>query len=73
MGVVIADLRSRNGPEWQPSLARLEGPPEVLAGEAALQAPRDWKRWLLWSLLILGVLVVGGLALSVLRQKPADA
>ena len=73
VGVVIADLRSRNGPEWQPSLARLEGPPEVLAGEAALQAPRDWKRWLLWSLLILGVLVVGGLALSVLRQKPADA
>jgi hypothetical protein len=71
VGVLIDDLRQRNGPAWQPTLARLEGAPEPLAGEAALQAPRDWKRWLLWALLVLGVLVVGWLALSVLRQQPA--
>ena len=70
VGVLIEDLRQRNGPAWQPTLARFEGGPELLAGEAALQAPRDWKRWLLWALLVLGVLVVGWLALSVLRQKP---
>lgn len=73
VGVLIDDLRQRNGPAWQPTLARLEGPSEPLAGDAALQPPRDWKRWLLWSLLVLGVLVVGILARGVLRQKPTDA
>lgn len=73
VGVLIDELRLRNGPAWQPSLARLEGQPEMLAGDAALQPPRDWKRWLLWALLILGVLVVAGLAVSVLRQKPIDS
>lgn len=71
VGVLIEDLRQRNGPAWQPTLARFEGPAEPLAGDAALQVPRDWKRWLLWALLVLGVLVVGWLALSVLRQTPA--
>ena len=53
VGVLIDDLRQRNGPAWQPTLARFEGSPEALAGEAALQAPRDWKRWLLWALLVI--------------------
>lgn len=69
VGVLIDELRHRNGPAWQPILARLEGGPEPLAGEAALQPPRDWTRWLLWALLLVGVLVVGALAISVLRQK----
>lgn len=64
---LIEELRLRNGPQWQPALARMESSAEMLAGNAALQAPRDWKRWLLWGLLLLGVLVVAGLALSVLR------
>lgn len=73
VSVLVDDLRLRNGPTWQPALARMEGEPEVLAGNAALQPPRDWKRWLLWSLLVLGVLVVLGLAVGVLRQKPPSA
>lgn len=73
VSVLVDDLRLRNGPTWQPALARMEGEPEVLAGDAALQPPRDWKRWLLWSLLVLGVLVVLGLAVGVLRQKPPSA
>ncbi len=73
VGVLVDDLRLRNGPTWQPALARMEGEPEALAGDAALQPPRDWKRWLLWSLLVLGVLVVLGLAVGVLRQKPPSA
>lgn len=73
VGVLIDDLRLRNGPGWQPTLARVDGSPEPLAGDAALQRPRDWKRWLLWALLLAGVLVVGVLALGVLRQKPHAA
>jgi len=73
VSVLVDDLRLRNGPTWQPALARMEGEPEALAGDAALQPPHDWKRWLLWSLLVLGVLVVLGLAVGVLRQKPPSA
>lgn len=70
VGVLIDDLRMRNGPEWQPTLARLENTPQALAGASALHRTTDWKTWLLWAVLILGVLLVTGLALSVLRQKP---
>ena len=73
IGVLIEELRQRNDPSWQPTLARLEGSPEPLAGDAALKPQRDWKSWLLWALLGLGVLVVGGLALSLLRQKPTSS
>ena len=71
VSVLVDELRLRNGPEWQPTLARLEGVAEPLAGDAALQPVLDWKRWTLWGALLLGVLLVAGLALSVLRQKPA--
>ncbi|NIJ68846.1 DUF3999 domain-containing protein [Xanthomonas sp. 60] len=71
VAVLVDELRLRNGPEWQPTLARLEGTAEPLAGDAALRPPLDWKRWMLWGALLLGVLLVAALALSVLRQKPA--
>jgi hypothetical protein len=58
IGVLIEELRQRNDPSWQPTLARLEGSPEPLAGDAALKPQHDWKAWLLWALLGLGVLVV---------------
>lgn len=70
VAVLIEELRQRNGPAWQPTVARLEGPVEVLAGDAALRTPVDWKRWLLWALLAVGVLVVAGLAISLLRRPP---
>ena len=70
VGVLIEDLRMRNGPAWQPTLARLESAPEALAGEAAMHRPLDWKRALLWGVLVLGVLLVAALAISVLRQRP---
>ncbi len=73
VGTVIAQLREQQGAQWQPALATLQGPAQVLAGDAAVAAQRDWKRWLLWGLLVLGVLVVGGFAVSVLRQKPGGA
>lgn len=72
VALLIDELRMRNGPAWQPTLARLESMPEPLAGDAATHRAGDWKQWLLWAVLVLGVLGVISLAVSVLRQKPAQ-
>ncbi len=47
--------------------------PLPLAGEAATRERVDWKRWTLWASLVLGVAVLGLLALRLGRQmsKPA--
>lgn len=69
---LLADLRARNGGRWQPAVATL-GARSELAGAAALDdtPPRDWGTWLLWGVLFLGVVLVGGFALSLLRApKP---
>ncbi|WP_165971237.1 DUF3999 family protein [Luteimonas terrae] len=69
---LLADLRARNGGNWQPAAATL-GARAELAGAAALEntPPRDWGTWLLWGVLLLGVLLIGGFALSLLRApKP---
>ena len=69
---LLADLRARNGGNWQPAVATL-GARTELAGAAALDGtpPRDWSTWLLWSVLVLGVVLIGGFALSLLRApKP---
>lgn len=69
---LLADLRARNGGRWQPAVATL-GARTELAGVAALDdtPPRDWGTWLLWGVLLLGVVLVGGFALSLLRApKP---
>ncbi len=69
---LIEALRIRHGSDWQLASATL-GTPSMLAGDAAFTpAPvrRDWKAWLLWSILIGGALIVAGLAFSLLR-KPA--
>lgn len=67
----LASLRMRYGQDWQPSPAQL-GVARASAGEQALLAPtpaRDWKRWLLWLVLIAAAAVVGGIALSLLRNQ----
>ncbi|MEZ5461428.1 DUF3999 family protein [Dokdonella sp.] len=65
----LTSLRSRYGKDWQPPIATL-GDMRMSAGPRALQPPErptDWKNWLLWSVLIGAALVVGGIALSLLR------
>lgn len=47
------------------------GAPIALAGEKQLRAPIDYKRWVLWASLILGVAVVGLMAYRLLRQMPS--
>lgn len=68
---LIDTLRAARGKDWQPAAATL-GQREELAGAAALQpgTPIDWKRWLLWALLLGGALLVAGFAASLLRKRP---
>ena len=70
---LVEALRAERGRDWQPATAAL-GTRQTLAGDAALQPlapPTDWKRWLLWGVLIFGALLVAGFAFSLLRGKPA--
>ncbi|HEY4146626.1 DUF3999 family protein [Pinirhizobacter sp.] len=67
-------LRLDKGPDWQPPLATL-GIPAVAAGEAALQpakVPFDWTKPLLWGVLVLGALLVIGMAVSLLRSAKGE-
>jgi hypothetical protein len=67
--VALASLRAQLGRNWQPPLATL-GAERESAGAAAFQTPAlpvPWRRWLLWVVLLLGAVVVGGFALSLLR------
>lgn len=67
---LVHALRAERGRDWQPATATL-GAREVLAGDAALrpvEPPTDWKRWLLWGVLVVGALLVAGFAFSLLRQ-----
>lgn len=69
----LAPLRTRLGKDWTPPVATL-GARSAAAGAAAYaeQAkPTDWRSWLLWAFLIVGAAIVGGFALTLLRQKPA--
>lgn len=69
---LVDALRVQRGQDWQPATATL-GVAATLAGDTALTpAPveRDWKAWLLWTLLIGGALIVAGFAFSLLK-KPA--
>lgn len=67
----LATMRSKFGADWQPPLATL-GARMTLRGDAAYRAAapalsRDWKTWLLWSVLIGAAVLIGGMAISLLR------
>lgn len=67
----LASLRTKLGHDWQPPTVTL-GAAQVGAGTAVLRAPEPplpWRRWLLWIVLVAGAALVGGFALSLLREK----
>ncbi len=53
--------------------AQLAGPARKLGGEAALHGRLDWRRWVLWGSLVLGVLVLGAMAIRLGRQMSGSA
>src|SRR5690606_9766758 len=66
----LATLRARFGRDWQPPAAEL-GDSRAQSGDAALRAPEapfDWKRGLLWVVLIGAAVVVASIAISLRRH-----
>lgn len=71
----LAPLRKRLGADWMPPVATL-GARADAAGTKAYDEPEkplDWRRWMLWGFLVVGAAVVGGFALTLLRQRDAGA
>lgn len=68
----LAPLRARLGQDWAPPVATLGARSAAAGAEAYAErkTPPDWRGWLLWAFLIVGAAIVGGFALSLLRQKP---
>jgi hypothetical protein len=69
----LAQLRARFGNDWQPPLATLGARATLLGDAAYTPVPepthRDWKTWLLWSVLVGGAALIGALAMSLLRKQ----
>ncbi|MUV14045.1 DUF3999 domain-containing protein [Noviluteimonas gilva] len=71
---LVDAMRASKGEDWQPMPATL-GLPTELAGKTALErptTPEDWKRWLLWVLLVVGAAIVAGFAITLLRKPPVN-
>ena len=69
----LAPLRKRLGADWTPPSVALGARAEA-AGAGAYaepEKPLDWRRWMLWGFLVVGAAVVGGFALTLLRQRGA--
>ncbi len=69
----LAQLRAKFGNDWQPPLATLGERATLLGVTAYTPAPapthRDWKTWLLWTVLVGGAALIGALAVSLLRKQ----
>ena len=69
----LAQLRAKFGNDWQPPLATLGERATLLGVTAYTPAPapthRDWKTWLLWTVLVGGATLIGTLAMSLLRKQ----
>ncbi len=67
----LAPLRQHLGAQWAPPLAVLGARAESAGQQAYVvpEPPVDWRRWLLWALLVGGAAAVGGFALVLMRQR----
>jgi len=69
---ILNNLRQHYGQHWQPVTVSL-GKATPRAGEAAYQIPAqaiNWNIWLLWGVLIIGVLIVARLAINLTQRIP---
>jgi hypothetical protein len=69
----MAGLRKQNAQGWRPAEATVGTGDRVDGADAiaAPNAPFDWTLVILWIVLGLGVIVVGGMAASLLRKPPS--
>lgn len=71
LDALLGQVRARYGRDWQPPAATL-GAMQTAGGEAALSAydPESRRSWLLWSILLIGAVVIIGMVLRLLRAPP---
>jgi hypothetical protein len=69
----LASLRAAASPDWQPPLATLDGRTTLAGDNARIALPPerviDWKTLLLWGVLVGAAALIGGLAVSLLRNR----
>ncbi|MDO4708641.1 MAG: DUF3999 family protein [Pseudomonadota bacterium] len=68
---VLAQMRGNYGTQWRPAMAEVSGEGEI-ADSNALTVARDNKPLLLWVILIVAVLLIGGFAVSLLKAQRTD-
>lgn len=76
IAALLQALKQQRGDAWQPTPAYLADKPTTLSGPPALQerpATRHWTIWMLWALLVAGAVVVGTIAVSLLRGVGASS
>ncbi len=73
LDALVGQVRVRYGRDWQPAAASL-GAMQTAGGEAALSAynPKSMRTWVLWSILLLGAVLIIAMVLRLLRA-PQDS
>jgi hypothetical protein len=72
LDALYGQVKARYGGDWEPPAATL-GPVAKAGGAAALvDIPPDRnKKWMLWAILLLGVVIVVGMVMKLMREGPA--
>jgi len=65
--------RAETAPRIAIGVARVAADPQPLGGDTVRRDRVDWKRWTLWASLVLGVAVLGWMALRLGRQMSRPA
>lgn len=69
LATLVPGLGTKSEVKPGPAIA---GHESASAGDAATEARPDYRKWGVWGAMVLGALVVGGMALSLLRQRPQE-